>query len=288
MKIQCKLLSLLPIFLLLFLSGCAWAPIHHDYRSFYSHLKKSHPAIVPYGDYYLIILVNARHLDYSSGVTLMRTVAKHPNDGTLSGDVGHTWIYLCGKTHVVHGGHTGEYGVVEPKYFDGVMDCLEAGDKNPVCYMQKTLSDGRFEEGAGGHLATTAAFIPLTEEQYQKMLQYIQSYSFQEYSLTSHQCVTFVSGLAQIAGITLNATVTIPIEKCVMIGKERFTLWSDPCYAELNLFSPDLLEKKLQEAMCEKRVYNVLPWYQKSFPVEKCSIPSCEQLFRLWYFSDLH
>lgn len=280
------MLSRITLLLFFFLSSCcSWAPKSTSYRSFYCHLQESHASYVPSGDYYLVILVSAPHLDYSSGSNLIRTVAKHPRDGSLHGDVGHAWIYLYGKGYVIHGGQSGEFGVFEPKYFDGVMDYLERGEPNPICYMQKTLSDGCFIEGGSGHTPSSAAYIPLTEEQYQKMVEVVLSYRFQDYSLTSHQCVTLVGEVAKQAGIHLESQVTIPIEKTIVIGKERLVLWRDSCYATLTFISPDCLEKSLLQEMKEGRVFNVLAWYQSEFPIcGRSSIPTCEQLYRMWHF----
>lgn len=67
-------------------------------------------ALVASEDPYIVFLVNARQLDYSSFRSVLRTIAKHPSDWSKNGDVGHAWIYLKGD-EVIEGGHSGELGL---------------------------------------------------------------------------------------------------------------------------------------------------------------------------------
>src|SRR4051812_46329911 len=81
--------------------------------------------------FYLVFLVSAHHLDYSCSYRFCRTLAKHPRDGSKNGDVGHAWIYLYGKRGgeeiIVEGGHSGELGLLQPRYLDGVMNYVDYG-----------------------------------------------------------------------------------------------------------------------------------------------------------------
>ena len=120
-KIRCLLL----LILLGSLSACSWSPRSCEYRRHYAYLKRDVPTgTLSEADNYLVLLVNARHLDYTNGASLIRTVAKHPSDGTKNGDVGHAWIMLHGIVdgrHVhIEGGHSGELGRCQPRYFEGV------------------------------------------------------------------------------------------------------------------------------------------------------------------------
>jgi hypothetical protein len=68
---------------------------------------------------FLVILVDAKYLDYSSPEALLSTIAKH-QDGTTERDIGHAWIVLNGIKEgklgvVIEGGHSGELGLRESK-----------------------------------------------------------------------------------------------------------------------------------------------------------------------------
>ena len=214
-------------------------------------------------DYQLVILVCARHLDYSNSQALLKTVAKHPQDGGLTGDVGHTWILLKGGDEILEGGHSGELGVHEPKYFDGIMDLFEAGDPNPVRYMHKTLHDGYFEEGAGGFSPTYAIKKDLTLEQYQQIRAIIVTYNYTNYSLMQRQCLVFVNEIAKVAGLELSSRITVPIGQYVRVGNQYFKVWTDRRYATLELMSPDLFEKSMMDAVYEGEAEYALDWYRQ-------------------------
>lgn len=205
-------------------------------------------------DRFLVILVDAPHLDYSDCRRLLKSVVKHPRNGCKNGDVGHAWIYLHGEGLCLEGGHSGELGVVQPKYFDGVMDRIDRGDPNPAKYLWAIQRDGFFQHGTGGHRATYAVKVDITTEQCREILKFIESYPFPEYAIAGNQCSTFVAQVAALAGLELECEVTIPIDQQIRIGKCTYTLWTDPKYSSLTISSPDILEKSLQQAVEEGKV----------------------------------
>lgn len=251
--------------LIALLCGCAWAPRSEHYRESYSHLRCVPTGEISLSDYQLIILVCARHLDYSHSQGLLKTVAKHPQDGSLTGDVGHAWVMLCGPDGYLEGGHSGELGLDEPKYFDGVMDLIEMGDPNPVRYMHKTLWDGYFEEGSGGFSPTYAIKKDLTKEQYHAIRYYIAHYDYAAYSLTNRQCLLFVQEIAQIAGLNLDSDMNVPVGQYVRVGNQFFKVWTDESYSCLPLMSPDILEKSMMEAVYRGDAEYALDWYRQHY-----------------------
>lgn len=211
----------------------------------------------------LVILVNARKLDYSSSRRFLATLAKHPSDWSKNGDVGHAWICLIGKGLVIEGGHTGEFGHFQPRYFDEVIRRCQLGEENPVRYLHETLYDGRFQRGSGGHKPTFAAKIDLTEEQFEAIREFIRTYNYEEYSLTKRQCVDFVCSAAQLAGLNLDCQIAVKLSPTLQLKNERYRLWSDPSLEMLAFASPDCLQSCLMEAVREKRAERVLEWYRR-------------------------
>lgn len=205
---------------------------------------------------YVVFLVNARKLDYSSFKSLLKTIAKHPSDWSKNGDVGHAWIYLEGD-EVIEGGHSGELGIDQPRYMDGVLDNIALGSKNPISYLWCSQCDGFFQKGNGGHRPTTAAKLILNPAQYEAIQRFIQNYPYQNYSLTSHQCCTFVQQIAALADIHLEDKVTVQIHP---------TLWEDPAYASLTFASPDRLEVSLRDQIKKGTMKDVLRWYRRVKP----------------------
>lgn len=221
-------------------------------------------------EFYLVLLVDARHLDYSHMRSLLKTIVKHPSDGSKNADVGHAWVYLegvkDGKKVVIEGGHSGELGRMQPKYFDGVMDLMERGDQNPIRYLWATQLDGFFQEGSGGHTPTFAVKVTLTEEQFNKIFDYITSYHYKKYSLVRRQCSLFVAEIAALAHLFLEHKITIEIQPQIQIKGRAYLFWTDPSYSTLTISSPDLLEKSLMKVVEEGRGENTLDWYLKTHP----------------------
>lgn len=212
-----------------------------------------------HADYSVVFLVNARHLDYSSSNRMLKTIAKHPSDWSKNGDVGHAWLILNGEKSI-EGGHSGELGVYQPRYMEGVVENAYRGAKNPISYLWCPQSDGFFQEGNGGHFPTVAAKIALTKSEYEAILAYIETYCFDEYSLTKKQCCHFVKGAAQVIGIELEDEVCLRISP-FLAGLQ---MWEDPRYEYLIFSSPDRLEYSLKQLILKGRAENALRWYQKT------------------------
>jgi hypothetical protein len=248
----------------------------------YRHLEDTpKPDAVIETPYYLVLLVAARRLDYSSGRQLLKTIACHPSDGGKNSDVGHAWIMLKGDQGILEGGHTGEFGRVQPRYFDGVAQLMENGDPNPVRYLWAVQKDGCFQRGSGGFFPTFAAKVNLTRNQYEEVRAYILSncYPYQDYSLTGNQCAVFVSRVAGLVGLDLEHSLTICLEPCIQIQGEMIPLWQDSRYSRLTVSTPDILEKSLMDAVRRKRAENATAWYRKSYQ-RKSSLFDCVDLIK--------
>lgn len=267
---------------ILFLSSCA-TPRTESYQTLYAHLNQSSCATnqpLRESDNFLVILVDARHLDYTNNYSFLKTMTKHPSDGSKNRDVGHSWIYLRGiqdgQAVFLEGGHSGELGVVQSKYFDGIMNYIDFGyatptskeilspriEPNPVKYLWETQHDGYFQWGSGGHSPTYAVKLDITSEQFELICSFITKYRYREYAITGNQCSSFVAQVASLAGLDLACEVTMDIQPCLYYGGRQVRLWSDPLYSQLTISSPDILEKSMMQAAKENQVENALQWYQ--------------------------
>lgn len=268
---------------LVFLSACSVVSRNNAYRQCYAYLNTdlTQAQKMCESPYYLVILVNARHLDYTNSRSLLRTIAKHPSDGSKNGDVGHAWIYLKGEVEgqpvILEGGHSGERGVIQAKYFEGVMNNIDYGcanptaeqkfcyrfEPNPIKYLWCSQADGFFQEGSGGHFPTFAAKVDITPEQFDDILEFIEDYPYSKYVLTGNQCSTFVSQVAALADFSLEDQVTIQIAPWVCMRREWIRLWEDPRYEMLTFSSPDVLEKSLIEAVSCGCAEDATEWYKR-------------------------
>lgn len=246
------------------------------------------------GDFYLLILVDARHLDYSSTLELLKTMSKHPSNGSKNGDFGHAWIELHGiqngNPQVIEGGHSGERGIIQEKYFDGIMNYRDFGyanptneqkkypryEPNPIKYLWEPLYDGFFEKGSGGHTPTFGIKIDISPCQYNEIIHFIHTYDFSIYSLAQSQCSSFVVKIAQIAGLSLDSLIKLPLAQKLYIEGEWIRLWEDPAYSCIFIHSPDILEASMIRCVEEGYVDYGLTFYKK-----KHSLPWKENIQRI-------
>lgn len=242
-----------------------------EYYDSYRHVKRPKRECFYPSPCFLILAVDARHLDYTHCASFLQSVAKHPSDGSKNSDFGHAWIYLKKGEALLEGGHSAERGYLQPRYIDGVCLLAEKGDPNPVRYLWSEQQDGYFEGGRGGHRATFAAKIDLTEEQYEKILAYIESYRFDHYAITGQSCATFVAGVARVIGVELEVQQTLLLPPRVF----DLPLWSDPAYSQILLASPDRLEKSLMEKVKEGALQPATYWLNRQR--EESFIPRCQR-----------
>lgn len=246
-----------PLIFLFFLTGCV-KPL-------------SERAKIPFeDDYFLVLLVDARQLNYTNNQAFFRSMVKHPSDGSKNSDVGHAWLCLGGIVDgnriEIEGGLSGETGARRLKYFEGIAHLVEQEDPNPVSYMWTKMNDGYFEEGSGGHVPTYAIRVSLSREQFFCLLNFIENYPFENYSLTENQCCTFVQRAAELACIDLPCLISMPIEPSVKIGKAAVLLWEDPIYSKIIFPCPELLEESMKRAVAEDKAEPALDWYLRTHP----------------------
>ncbi len=239
-----------------------------QYRYLGSIREESHlyPQFCGKEHYYLVVLVDARHLDYSSPEKYFSTLG-HGLFFSQEPLTGHAWIVLAGirdgKSVVFEGGHTGEFGTVAPKYFDEVIRLSrEENDPNPAKYLFTMLPDGRLEPGAGGHTPTFAAAFPLTQEGYERLNGLLQTYDFSRWSLTGPNCVRFARTCLSAIGVDIECRMTMTLPRSFRYGAMTVRLWSDTCYSSLTAETPEMLEFQLWELVKNGSALVAKKWYK--------------------------
>lgn len=256
---------------LILLQSCAWRPKTEEYSQFYSHLDEmaSPPAALKESDFFMVLLVDARHLDYSNSQSFLKTITKHPSNGCKDCSVGHAWIYLQGTDEkgrkiVIEGGHSGELGVVKPTYFNGMMELVQNGDENPVRYLWENLGDGFFQEGAGGHPVSFAARIPLNRSQFRNIRHFIdpRNYSYKDYSLTGRQCCSLLAQVAALVDLEMDIEITMKIEQEARVAGQKIKVWNDETFSQITFPSPDALERCLIQLVNRGEAEDATEWYR--------------------------
>lgn len=218
-------------------------------------------------DYYLVVLVDARHLDYTSPSNYFSTLSQGlflPQDP----NTGHAWIILAGKEEgkpwVFEGGHTGEFGLYAPRYFDEVVRrAWEDHDPNPAGYLFHPLPDGCLQYGSGGHSPTFAAAFPLNEQGYQRVRRLLTNdgYDFSRWGLRGPNCLRFSLSCLAAVGLELNCQEKIVLPQFFTYKGERVALWEDPAYSVMYVDTPELLEKRLWDLVETGQAIVATKWY---------------------------
>lgn len=282
---------------LLWLAATLWGAISclpqasDEYSKRYAYLTemrhdvKDLPAFAGQLDRYLVILVDARHLDYSSFEKFFLTM----NSGAVFSrepTIGHAWVIIGErrgeKTWLFEGGHTGEFGGHVPRYFDEVLHrAYTAEDPNPAKYFFFPLPDGQLQIGSGGHIPTFAVAIPISKEQLLRIQRLFEpdGYDFSQWSIQGPQCVRFVRTCLAVAGVDVSCIEKIPLPQSVQYRGEKRTLWRESTYSILSVETPDLLEKRLWELARAGRALVATQWYKSVYRRQAreqvaCSSPS--------------
>lgn len=195
----------------------------------------------------------------------------------MEGRFGHAWVTLLYKGSAFTCGYSGEINTAECGYFERLIDLAEAGDPNPVRALFETREDGFLQNGSGGHSATYSIGVPLKEEAAEQILTLMQQQGEGEYSITKSQCVTFVLKAAAIAGLDLEAEISLTLPSDLPLKRGALHLFSDPKYATFTFLSPDRLEKSMMEAVKEGRAIAIKT--PRSFCFKGCTLERAKILF---------
>jgi len=188
--------------------------------------------------YFLYVLNNANYWDYRDAQSFVFSFVKHPR--------GHSWLILESPQGRIECGHSGNYGIKQPHYHDGVIQKIREGDPNPIAYLWQTMHDGQYESGNPGYDPTFVWRMPITKRGYERVHDYILNRDYQSFSLSTYNCGEMVTQAAALAGVNLASFVrlTFPPEGDVMGYHLR--AWTDPAYRVFDIRSMDVLELDLR------------------------------------------
>jgi hypothetical protein len=210
----------------------------------------------PVGDegYFLYILTDsAGHRDYSTPLSVALTFKQNPG--------GHSWIMLESPQNRAEYGHNGNFGLAKLHYLDGVYQRFRDNHPDPIAYLWEVLDDGRLETGRSDHTPTFVWRMPITEQRYQLIHEYVMQRTYARFNLRDNNCADMVTDAAALAGINLihRLRLTIPQETTILGKKMR--PWTDPKYRILEFSTPDVLQIDLRQLARFGIGSDVTEWY---------------------------
>ena len=140
------------------------------------------------GEFFLIVLTRSVNVNFDEPNAFYRSITARDE-----GSVGHAWILLGNGSHYIECGHTGEFGLVNLRYHEGVKKAIRDKKKNPISYLWEDLRDGRYEEYYMTEKPTCAVRFELTEKEYKKIYDYINTYDYASFSITKACCTYWLS-----------------------------------------------------------------------------------------------
>ncbi len=216
-------------------------------------------------EYFLVVLVNARHPDYSSpfayvwDLTWNYIIENQP-------DTGHAWIVLSGKKSgkrwIFEGGHSVNCNAVMPGYVKKMIGlACEDTENNPARSLFNATNEGLFEYGSGNNKPTFAAAFPLTKDGFDRTIKILENYQFENWGLRGPNCVQLVQTCLSAVGVDCSLYDTVDVPETINFFGNQVRLWSDPSYARLPVKTPDLLEKRLFDLVKTKQASAAMHWY---------------------------
>lgn len=209
----------------------------------------------PVGDegYFLHILNEAAHWDYSTTRSLLFSIWQRP--------WGHSWLLLESPENRWEFGHTGDLGLVEPRYHDGVFQQARAGHPDAIAYLWQTRSDGIFQTGKPKRPPTFVWQMPITRRRHQRIHEYVMQRNYDPFGVTANNCTDMVIEVAALAGIHLVHRIRLTGPKEVSICGQRRRVWTDPKYRILEYSTPEVLEADLRHLVALGVGRNATAWY---------------------------
>lgn len=194
----------------------------------------------PVGDegYGLYILNEAARWDYSTTRSLLFSIWQRP--------WGHSWLLLESPENRMEFGHTGDLGLVEPRYHDGVFQRTREGHPDAIAYLWQTRSDGKLQTGKPNRPPTFVWRMPITQRRHGRIHEYVKQREYVQFGVTANNCTDMVIEVAALAGIHLIHRIRLTGPREVSIWGQRRRVWTDPQYRILEYSTPEVLETDLR------------------------------------------
>lgn len=231
-------------------------------------LSKNFPSFFPTSEYFLVVLVDAKHPDYSSPSNYCSSLVP----GMLrckAPDPGHAWIVIVGtkdgKPWIFEGGHTVNCSAVTKHYIKHLLGWSDTKQtENPATALFVPTTVGSLEVGPGENRPSFAAAIPLTQEGFDRISRLFDEngYDFSHWGIQGPNCVQFALSCLSAAGIELSCYDTLSVPQSLSLFGKTLSLWTNPSYSKLTLKTPDLLEKRLLDLVKCGKAFYALPWYK--------------------------
>ncbi len=100
-----------------------------------------------------------------------------------------------------------------------------------------------------GTRPTLVFAVPITPEEEDRLVEYIEAYDFSWFSFREHQCTHFVVGALDVLGVSADHEVTLKIPETDEFRGRRLRFWTDPKYSKLTFGSADVLEDSLRRIL---------------------------------------
>jgi hypothetical protein len=192
-------------------------------------------------------------LDTLDAQTMSRWLLPQRAQDKGSGIFGHAWLWIESLEGLsepsIEIGHTGETDPSQKTYIERFYEksISEAGE--PISVFYEDRFDGKRQRGSGGHLPDEVWSLDLTLDQYQRLEQWLKRghYDFRRYNLGLHQCCHFVVEALQSISIILEEPPAIALPQRLEIWQTSLTLWRDPKWRELYLWTPYHLARSIEK-----------------------------------------
>jgi|CXWL01.1.fsa_nt_gi hypothetical protein len=211
--------------------------------------------------YALYIATSAVGLSLRDADSFLETFHHHPRTTKNDHTLGHAWLLLESPVDLRESGHTGEFGVEFPTYYETFLEKMRIGDPNPISALWETKQDGKFHDGADHYIPTLVVRLSITREQHRQILAYISDYDYAQFSVIGGQCTDFVAGAARLAGVELANRVAIDLPPKIYYHGRTMGLWTDRRYRHIEIATPDILEEDLFRLIREGYAEDATKWY---------------------------
>jgi len=211
--------------------------------------------VTPVGDegYYLYILNESANWDFSGAVSLVLTISLRP--------WAHSWLMLESPGERLEFGHTGDLGLEEPRYHEGVMQLGQSDDPNPIAYLWRTMSDGQLQIGKPNRPPTFVWRMPITRHRYQLIHEYMLQRKYDQFGVRSDNCTDMAAETAALAGINLIHRIRLTAPQEVKFLGRMLRVWTDPKYRIVEFSTPEVMEADLRQLTQLGIGTDVTEWY---------------------------